>query len=37
MPGTDGALALGMMHVLIAEDLLDHDYIARSHLGLRRS
>jgi anaerobic selenocysteine-containing dehydrogenase len=28
LPGTDSALALGMMHVLIAEDLLDHDYIA---------
>ncbi|MDT1857789.1 molybdopterin-dependent oxidoreductase, partial [Acinetobacter baumannii] len=27
LPGTDAALALGMMHVLIAEDLLDHDYI----------
>lgn len=27
-PGTDGALALGMMHVLISEDRLDHDYIA---------
>ncbi|WP_028228631.1 molybdopterin-containing oxidoreductase family protein [Paraburkholderia ferrariae] len=27
-PGTDGALALGMMHVLIVEDRLDHDYIA---------
>jgi len=33
MPGTDGALALGMMHVLIAEDLLDHDYIARYTVG----
>ncbi|HZX25989.1 MAG TPA: molybdopterin oxidoreductase family protein [Telluria sp.] len=33
MPGTDAALALGMMHVLIAEDLLDHDYIARHTLG----
>lgn len=32
-PGTDGALALGMMHVLIAEDLLDHDYIAKHTLG----
>jgi anaerobic selenocysteine-containing dehydrogenase len=32
-PGTDGMLALGMMHVLIAEDLLDHDYIARHTLG----
>ncbi|SDH52587.1 molybdopterin-containing oxidoreductase family protein [Paraburkholderia phenazinium] len=32
-PGTDGALALGMMHVLIAEDLLDHAYIADHTLG----
>ncbi|MBB3119930.1 molybdopterin-containing oxidoreductase family protein [Pseudoduganella violacea] len=33
MPGTDAALALGMMHVLIAEDLLDHDYIAEHTIG----
>ncbi|MES2743725.1 MAG: molybdopterin oxidoreductase family protein [Pseudomonadota bacterium] len=33
LPGTDSALALGMMQVLIAEDLLDHDYIARHTLG----
>ncbi|WP_317202276.1 molybdopterin oxidoreductase family protein [Janthinobacterium sp.] len=33
LPGTDAALALGMMHVLIAEDLLDHDYIADYTLG----
>jgi anaerobic selenocysteine-containing dehydrogenase len=33
MPGTDAALALGMMHVLIKEDLLDHDYLARHTLG----
>jgi anaerobic selenocysteine-containing dehydrogenase len=32
-PGTDGALALGMMHVLIAEDRLDHDYIASHTQG----
>ncbi|RFU45716.1 molybdopterin-dependent oxidoreductase [Paraburkholderia sp. DHOC27] len=32
-PGTDGALALGMMHVLITEDLLDHAYIAAHTLG----
>src|SRR5271169_5628190 len=32
-PGTDAALALGMMHVLIAEDRLDHDYISRYTLG----
>jgi anaerobic selenocysteine-containing dehydrogenase len=31
--GTDGALALGLMHVLIREDLLDHEYIARATLG----
>jgi anaerobic selenocysteine-containing dehydrogenase len=33
LPGTDGALALGMMHVLIAEGLLDLDYIDRYTLG----
>ena len=33
MPGTDAALALGMMHVLIADDLVDHDYIARHTIG----
>lgn len=33
LPGTDAALALGMMHVLIAENLLDHDYIAQHTLG----
>ena len=32
-PGTDGALALGMMHVLIAESLIDQDYIANYTLG----
>ncbi len=29
MPGTDGALALGVMHELIVNDWLDHDYIER--------
>ena len=33
LPGTDGALALGMMHVLISEGLLDRDYIERYTLG----
>ena len=33
LPGTDGALALGMMHVLIAEGLIDHDYIAKYTVG----
>jgi anaerobic selenocysteine-containing dehydrogenase len=36
MPGTDAALALGMMHVLIKEDLLDHDYIERHTLGFEK-
>ena len=29
MPGTDGALALALMHELIVNDWLDHDYIER--------
>jgi anaerobic selenocysteine-containing dehydrogenase len=33
LPGTDGALALGMMQVLIAEGLIDEDYVARYTLG----
>ena len=36
LPGTDGALALGMMHVLIAADLVDRDYIARHTLGFEQ-
>ncbi|MES2259766.1 MAG: molybdopterin oxidoreductase family protein [Pseudomonadota bacterium] len=36
LPGTDAALALGMMHVLIAEDLLDHEYIADYTLGFEQ-
>ena len=36
LPGTDAALALGLMHVLIAEDLVDHDYIARYTLGYQQ-
>jgi len=32
-PGTDAALALGMMHVLITEDRLDHAYIAEHTYG----
>src|SRR5262249_34842021 len=33
LPGTDGALALGMMHVLVKENLIDEDYVARFTLG----
>jgi anaerobic selenocysteine-containing dehydrogenase len=33
LPGTDGALALALMHVLVAEGLIDRDYIAKYTLG----
>lgn len=33
LPGTDAALALGLMHVLIKEQLIDHDYIEKYTLG----
>ena len=32
-PGTDAALALGMMNVIIAEDLIDADYVADHTVG----
>lgn len=32
-PGTDVALALGMMHVIIGEGLYDREYVARATLG----
>jgi anaerobic selenocysteine-containing dehydrogenase len=32
-PGTDGALALAMMHVIIGEGLHDADYVAKFTLG----
>lgn len=33
LPGTDAALALALMHELIAGDWLDHDYLARHTHG----
>jgi anaerobic selenocysteine-containing dehydrogenase len=33
LPGTDAALALGLMHVLIRDDLIDHDYVQRHTQG----
>lgn len=32
-PGTDGALALGLINVIIGEDLVDHDYVEKYTLG----
>jgi len=33
LPGTDAALALGMMHVIVGEALHDRDYVERYTLG----
>jgi anaerobic selenocysteine-containing dehydrogenase len=33
LPGSDGALALGLMHVIIRDDLIDHDYVKRHTVG----
>jgi anaerobic selenocysteine-containing dehydrogenase len=35
-PGTDGALALAVMHVLTAEGLIDHGYVRRATVGFER-
>ncbi len=35
-PGTDAALALGIMHVLIGEDLIDHQFVSGQTLGFDR-
>ena len=36
LPGTDAALALAMMHVIIGEGLYDADYVARHTLGFEQ-
>ncbi len=36
LPGTDAALALGLMHVLIKEELIDRDYIGQYTLGFEQ-
>src|SRR5579859_6037327 len=35
-PGTDAALALGMMHVIIGENLYDADYVEKYTLGFEQ-
>jgi len=35
-PGTDAALALGMMHVIIGENLHDGDFVAKHTLGFEQ-
>ena len=35
-PGTDAALALGMMHVIIGESLHDSDYVSKYTLGFEQ-
>ncbi|MDT5122939.1 MAG: hypothetical protein QOC96_2421 [Acidobacteriota bacterium] len=35
LPGTDAALALGLMHVIFAEGLEDKDYLERHTIGAR--
>jgi len=36
LPGTDAALALGMMHVIIGEGRIDNDYVERHTLGFEQ-
>lgn len=36
LPGTDAALALGMMHVIVADSLYDRDYVENYTLGFDR-
>jgi anaerobic selenocysteine-containing dehydrogenase len=36
LPGTDAALALGLMHVIVAEDLHDAEYVAAHTEGFER-
>jgi anaerobic selenocysteine-containing dehydrogenase len=36
LPGTDVALMLGMMHVLVRDGLIDHDYVGRHTVGFEQ-
>ena len=35
-PGTDAALALAMLHTVVSEDLIDHEFVARWCYGYER-
>ncbi|MFV8829262.1 molybdopterin oxidoreductase family protein [Alkalihalobacterium sp. APHAB7] len=35
LPGTDGALALGIMHILFAENMTDHDFLKQYTVGYK--
>jgi anaerobic selenocysteine-containing dehydrogenase len=35
-PGTDGALALGLLHVIVAEQLYDREFVAKWTIGFDR-
>jgi anaerobic selenocysteine-containing dehydrogenase len=34
-PGSDGSLALGLMHLLVRDDLIDHDFLAAHVQGFK--
>ncbi len=36
IPGTDAALALGMMHVICKENLVDYDYVSKYTIGFEK-
>jgi anaerobic selenocysteine-containing dehydrogenase len=36
LPGTDGALALAMMHVILRDGLVDRDYVAKYTVGFEQ-
>jgi anaerobic selenocysteine-containing dehydrogenase len=33
-PGADGTLAMGLIHKIVIQDLVDHDYVGECTVGL---